>query len=115
MIILSVMYPRRDGARFDKTYYGNKHVPLVKDVFGPGLKGAQVMRGLSAADGSPACRRSVRRYRELHRHPAGDADQPAGRLDRACSPERRGRRGIEIVGRRVRAIGCTDAGAVTAA
>ncbi len=55
MIIFSVLYPSREGARFDAAYYDNKHIPLVKEAFAStGLKTVQVMRGLSAGDGSPA-------------------------------------------------------------
>lgn len=55
MVIFSVLCPRRDGARFDTSYYDSKHIPLVKEAFAAtGLKTVQVMRGLSAGDGSPA-------------------------------------------------------------
>ena len=34
MIKVSVMYPNTEGARFDHTYYRDKHMPMVKDKLG---------------------------------------------------------------------------------
>lgn len=37
-----VSYPARAGARFDRDYYVDTHLPLVRRVFGPhGLTGAE--------------------------------------------------------------------------
>jgi uncharacterized protein (TIGR02118 family) len=30
MFKVSVMYPNKEGARFDHTYYRDKHMPLLK-------------------------------------------------------------------------------------
>ncbi|WP_407280884.1 EthD family reductase [Aromatoleum evansii] len=51
MIKVSVMYPRRDGARFDIDYYVGKHLPLVWRLLGPDLKRVEVDQGL--AGGGP--------------------------------------------------------------
>lgn len=51
MIKVSVMYPRRDGARFDMDYYVGSHLPLVRRLLGPGLKRTEVDCGL--AGGGP--------------------------------------------------------------
>jgi len=54
MVIFSVLYPAKAGAKFDEAYYHATHIPLVKDAFGHALKGVQVIKGLSAPDGGPA-------------------------------------------------------------
>lgn len=54
MVIFSVLYPAKAGAKFDEAYYHATHIPLVKDAFGDALKGVQVIKGLSAPDGGPA-------------------------------------------------------------
>jgi len=47
MIRMSVLYPRREGARFDMDYYLNSHMPMVRDRLVPmGLVSAQVDRAL---------------------------------------------------------------------
>jgi uncharacterized protein (TIGR02118 family) len=51
MIVLSVLYPKTAGARFDYDYYTNKHMPLVSARFTSMTK-STVMRGVSAPDGS---------------------------------------------------------------
>ncbi len=38
MIKVSVMYPNTPGARFDHTYYRDKHMPLVKARLGDACK-----------------------------------------------------------------------------
>lgn len=54
MIVVSVMYPHQDGARFDWDYYLSVHLPLVRDAFGAtGMASANALKGLPAADGSP--------------------------------------------------------------
>lgn len=54
MIIVSVMYPYTESARFDLDYYVKKHMPLVasrgQDL---GLQSYQVLRGLEVG-GKPA-------------------------------------------------------------
>lgn len=54
MVIFSVLYPAKAGARFNEAYYHAKHIPLVKEAFGDALKGVQVIKGVSAPDGGPA-------------------------------------------------------------
>ena len=55
MIKVSVMYPNKDGARFDHDYYKNKHMPLVKARMGDACKYYTVDKGLAGgAPGAPA-------------------------------------------------------------
>jgi uncharacterized protein (TIGR02118 family) len=51
MIVLSVLYPKTAGARFDYDYYLNTHIPLARARFTSMTK-ATVLRGVSAPDGS---------------------------------------------------------------
>lgn len=54
MIVVSVLYPSSDGAKFDQAYYDATHIPLVKEAFGPtGLKDVLVFKGLPGGDGAP--------------------------------------------------------------
>ncbi|WP_299007399.1 EthD family reductase [uncultured Caulobacter sp.] len=53
--VFTVLYPARDGARFDHAYYDAHHIPLVKKAFAEtGLTDVQVLTGVSAGDGGPA-------------------------------------------------------------
>lgn len=52
MVIVSLLYPNSAGARFDKKYYVERHLPLVFEKMGTALKGAFVETGISAADPS---------------------------------------------------------------
>ena len=53
MLVVTVMYPGGDGARFDHGYYMETHRPLVRRLWQPmGLQGDKVMRGLPAPDGA---------------------------------------------------------------
>jgi uncharacterized protein (TIGR02118 family) len=55
MIKVSVMYPNQPGARFDHTYYRDKHMPLVKARLGDACKSYTVDKGLAGgAPGAPA-------------------------------------------------------------
>jgi uncharacterized protein (TIGR02118 family) len=55
MIKVSVMYPNKEGARFDHTYYRDKHMPLVKSRMGDACKSYTVDKGLGGgAPGQPA-------------------------------------------------------------
>jgi uncharacterized protein (TIGR02118 family) len=55
MINVNVLYPNQDGAKFDMSYYLSSHIPMVKRVLGPALKGCVVEQGLGGgAPGTPA-------------------------------------------------------------
>jgi uncharacterized protein (TIGR02118 family) len=55
MIKVSVMYPHKDGARFDHAYYRDKHMPMVKAKMGDACKFYTVDKGLAGgAPGAPA-------------------------------------------------------------
>ena len=48
MFKVSVMYPNRDGARFDLAYYRTTHMELVRRHMQPfGLVRTEVLKGLS--------------------------------------------------------------------
>lgn len=47
MIKLSVMYPNKPDARFDHTYYREKHMPLIKARMGDSCLFYTVDKGLS--------------------------------------------------------------------
>ena len=51
MIKLSVLYPNREGARFDSDYYLKSHMPFVARLLGPLMKRGAVDRGLDTPDG----------------------------------------------------------------
>lgn len=55
MIKVTVMYPQREGARFDHAYYRDKHMPMVKETLGAACTGYTVAKGLGGgAPGAPA-------------------------------------------------------------
>ena len=49
MITVNVLYPNKDGAKFDMNYYLTSHIPMVKRVLGGALKGCVVEQGLGGA------------------------------------------------------------------
>ena len=51
MIRVNVLYPRKEGARFDWAYYTGTHIPMVGRKLGAALKGVSVEQGI--AGGSP--------------------------------------------------------------
>ena len=54
MIKVSVMYPNTDGATFDMAHYFEKHLPMVRALLGPALKGVAAEQGLAGgAPGTP--------------------------------------------------------------
>ncbi len=54
MVKVDVMYPYKDGARFDHAYYRDKHMPLVKAKVGDVLRSFTVDKGLAGgAPGAP--------------------------------------------------------------
>ena len=54
MITVNVLYPNKDGAKFDMNYYLTSHIPMVKRVLGSALKGVVVEQGLGG--GAPGSR-----------------------------------------------------------
>ncbi len=49
MITVTVLYPNKEGAKFDLSYYLGKHIPMVKKLLGPALKGVVVEQGIGGA------------------------------------------------------------------
>ena len=51
MIKISILYPNKEGARFDMRYYIEKHMPVSIELLSahPGFKGVSVERGVSGA------------------------------------------------------------------
>lgn len=51
MIRISILYPNRQGARFDVSYYVDTHMPLSIKLLSahPGFRGVSVERGLGGA------------------------------------------------------------------
>jgi uncharacterized protein (TIGR02118 family) len=49
MINVNVLYPNKDGAKFDMGYYLGSHIPMVKRALGSALKGCVVEQGLGGA------------------------------------------------------------------
>ncbi len=55
MFKVSVMYPNREGGRFDLDYYRTTHMALVAEHLRPfGLIKTEVLKGLSGGGGQPA-------------------------------------------------------------
>jgi uncharacterized protein (TIGR02118 family) len=55
MIEITVVYPVGLGSKFDMAYYCEKHIPMVKELLGPALKGVAVEQGIGGlAPGSRA-------------------------------------------------------------
>ncbi|QEH39173.1 EthD protein [Aquisphaera giovannonii] len=52
MIRISILYPNRDGSRFDFPYYVETHMPMSIGLLGahPGYRGVSVERGLGGAE-----------------------------------------------------------------
>jgi uncharacterized protein (TIGR02118 family) len=48
---VTVIYPNKDGSKFDFDYYTQKHVPWVARLVG---KSIEVRRGISSPAGAPA-------------------------------------------------------------
>lgn len=47
MITITILYPNKEGGRFDVDYYVNKHMPMSIAKFGGALKGANISIGKS--------------------------------------------------------------------
>ena len=48
---VTVVYPNKNGAKFDFDYYMEKHIPWVSELVGNSI---EVRRGISSASGSTA-------------------------------------------------------------
>ncbi len=54
MAFISIVYPAREGARFDHDYYAHMHIRRVHEALAEtGLLDARVYRGVSTLDGGP--------------------------------------------------------------
>ncbi|HMO48219.1 MAG TPA: EthD family reductase [Rubrivivax sp.] len=54
MIKVSVMYPHKEGARFDHDYYRDKHMPMLEAKMGDACRFYTVDKGLAGgAPGAP--------------------------------------------------------------
>jgi len=49
MIKVSVLYPYRDGSKFDMEYYCKRHMPMVQQKLGAACKRVAVEQGISGA------------------------------------------------------------------
>lgn len=51
MIRISILYPNREGARFDLSYYVDRHMPVSIGLLSahPGFRGVSVEHGLGGA------------------------------------------------------------------
>jgi uncharacterized protein (TIGR02118 family) len=49
MIKVSVLYPFQPEARFDHSYYREKHLPMIQKLMGDACLGYTIDRGLSGA------------------------------------------------------------------
>ena len=47
LIKIAIMYPNAEGKTFDMDYYANKHMPMVAELFGAGLKGLEIDKGIA--------------------------------------------------------------------
>jgi len=50
MIKVSVLYPNREGTKFDTEYYLNRHIPMLRQLLGSALEGVSVERGISGEE-----------------------------------------------------------------
>jgi uncharacterized protein (TIGR02118 family) len=54
MIRVSVLYPNSEGATFDKAYYLNSHMPMVREKLGTALLKDEIWSGVDAPGLPPA-------------------------------------------------------------
>jgi uncharacterized protein (TIGR02118 family) len=50
VVKVSVLYPNREGTKFDMVYYLNHHIPMVRQLMGSALKGVSVEQGISGGE-----------------------------------------------------------------
>jgi uncharacterized protein (TIGR02118 family) len=43
---VSVLFPRKAGAKFNSKYYGEKHLPMLREKFGQACKAIVIDRGI---------------------------------------------------------------------
>jgi uncharacterized protein (TIGR02118 family) len=51
MRCITVLYPNKDGVRFDFDYYKHKHATLIMRLYGKGIARYELRKGLSGPDG----------------------------------------------------------------
>jgi uncharacterized protein (TIGR02118 family) len=54
MIRVSVLYPNSEEATFDKAYYLDSHMPMVREKLGPTLLKDEIWSGVSTPGSPPA-------------------------------------------------------------
>jgi uncharacterized protein (TIGR02118 family) len=55
LVLVSVMYPNEPGSTFNRDYYLQTHIPLVRERWNRmGLEDLRLVRGVGTADGNPA-------------------------------------------------------------
>ena len=55
MVLVTAMYPNTPGSRFDRDYYLQTHIPLLKERWSSmGLENVRLVRGIGTADGGEA-------------------------------------------------------------
>ena len=47
MTKITIMYPKSEGSTFDMDYYANKHMPMLKELFGDKMKHLAIDKGIS--------------------------------------------------------------------
>jgi len=50
MIKVSVMYPNKEGVRFDHDYYRDKHMPLLAKILGEACRSYMIDKGLAGRE-----------------------------------------------------------------
>ncbi|HUN75306.1 MAG TPA: EthD family reductase [Steroidobacteraceae bacterium] len=51
MRCITVLYPNKEGVRFDFDYYKKKHATLIMRLYGKGISKYELRKGLSGPDG----------------------------------------------------------------
>jgi uncharacterized protein (TIGR02118 family) len=54
MYCITVVYPKKDGGKFDFDYYAKKHIPMVSRFLGANHIKSEIRKGIASPDGSPA-------------------------------------------------------------